>query len=360
MSAPAASAAAVPAHTDAGKAHKGRTDQFEYLTHYHTTTHDMMQKIDMNAPVVEPSYTELEVQQMEELRKTVGEMVNDPKLMVATADDYPAGMHQHWTHAWPAGKDSAWFVDKYAEAEKEASQWPQHELIRFLRARDYKMKKCVAMYFHYKRWRILFGATHIGSFPQMPWEPLITSILSHSYHKWDKHGRPIYMQRSGLIDPDRFAREVPLEVIGVGHTWFTEEMTKRLEIGSRMTGKRVTTLVNIIDIAKVGLGARKMLKIFATTSYIDQNFYPEELGCMYLINAPSFFPVLYSICKGFLSQKTQEKIRILGSNYAPVLVEELGADCLPEEYGGTCKCEGEFRYIAARSGHCNANWTRKC
>jgi hypothetical protein len=140
-------------------------------------------------------------------------------------------------------------------------------------------------------------------------------------------------------------------MIGVGHTWFTEEMAKRLEIGSRMTGKRVTTLVNIIDIAKVGLGARKMLKIFATTSYIDQNFYPEELGCMYLINAPSFFPVLYSICKGFLSAKTQEKIRILGSNYKPVLVEELGAECLPEEYGGTCKCEGGCCPLATGPGY---------
>jgi hypothetical protein len=171
MSAPAAASSAPGA--DAGDhqpAHKsGRHDQFEYLNHYHTTTHDTRQKIDMHAPVEEPAYTELEVQQMEELRKAVGEMVNDPKQLVATPDDYPAGMHQHWTHYWPAGKDSVWFEDKFAEEEKDASRWPQHELIRFLRARDYKMKKCKEMYFHYKRWRILYGASHIGSFPQMPW-----------------------------------------------------------------------------------------------------------------------------------------------------------------------------------------------
>ena len=63
----------------------------------------------------------------------------------------------------------------------------------------------------------------------------------------------------------------------ISHTWFSEEMAKRAELGSRITGKRVTQLVNIIDIKDVGLAARKMLKIFSTTSHIDQNFYPETV-----------------------------------------------------------------------------------
>lgn len=47
-------------------------------------------------------------------------------------------------------------------------------------------------------------------------EPLIGTILSASYHKWDKQGRPIYIQKSGGIDVNRFTTEVAVEKIGVG------------------------------------------------------------------------------------------------------------------------------------------------
>lgn len=40
--------------------------------------------------------------------------------------------------------------------------------------------------------------------------------------------------------------------------------------------------MNIIDVKGLGLGARKLLKIFSTTTYIDQNFYPETLGTLYM------------------------------------------------------------------------------
>lgn len=61
---------------------------------------------------------------------------------------------------------------------------------------------------------------------------------------------------------------------------------------------------------------------------------------MYIINSPSFFPVIFSLAKVFLSAETQRKIKILGKNYAPTLVGDLGAEALPVEYGGSCVCPG--------------------
>lgn len=61
-------------------------------------------------------------------------------------------------------------------------------------------------------------------------------------------------------------------------------MCKRAAVGSKIRGERITQLVMIIDIAGIGLSARKLMKIFGTTAYIDQNFMPEYLGCMYIIN----------------------------------------------------------------------------
>lgn len=112
---------------------------------------------------------------------------------------------------------------------------------------------------------MIFGASHIGSLPTGPRQPLVSSILSAAYHKWDRHGRPLYIQKSGLIDVRRFTTEMSMPQIAVGHTWFTEEMRRRAEIGSRMQGRRVDKLVMIIDALNVGISARKLMKIFSTT-----------------------------------------------------------------------------------------------
>lgn len=352
MSSPVASAGSDAAAASAAAPHKRvpHSSPFAYLNEHRTTTH-LLQAQYADATIEEPEYTQEEKTLMEELRKNVAALILDPEKMKCTADDYPGGMHKHWTTYWPQGKDHPMFIDTYSQADTIPENWPEHELIRFLRARDMNLKKATKMYFNYRRWRIVYGASHIAAFTTMPYEPLIQSILSHSYHKIDKHGRPLYVQRSGLIDPHRFSSEVSLEQIGIGHTWFCEEMARRAVIGSKITGKRQNKIVSIIDIAGVSLAGRKMLKIFSTTSFIDQNFYPETLGQLNLINAPSFFPVLYSICKTFLSANTQKKVKIIGSNYKPILLEDLGPECLPVEYGGTCVCEGGCCPVATGPGY---------
>jgi hypothetical protein len=211
------------------------------------------------------------------------------------------------------------------------------------------LAKATKMYFNYRRWRIVYGVNHLRSFPQSPFEPATQSVIGASYHKFDKHGRPVYLQRTGLIDSASFAKE-KLTIVTVGHTWFCEELQRRCELSSRLTGKRVTQSVHVLDISHIGLGATRLRDIFATTTFIDQNCYPESLATLYIINSPAYFASKFSICRVFLSKETQGKIRILGSDFAAQLVEEVGAECLPVEYGGLCKCPGECVPFATREG----------
>jgi len=313
--------------------------RFAHLTRHMNETVEMDEKLG-DVPIKEPEFTEEEIKLMEELRSNVAAMIRDPALMTCTSSDNPNGMDVHWTTIWPEGANHPLYADHISQQHADPSQWPQHELIRFLRARDMNLKKATKMFHNYIRWRLTFGASHLATFPTMPFLPLIRSILCDRYHKWDKHGRPLYIQRSGLIDPERFAREVAIAKISVGHTWFHEECAKRMEVGSKLVGRRVTQLVNIIDVAGLGFSARKMLKIFGATTYIDQNYYPETLATLYLINCPSFFPWFWSLAKAFLAPATQAKVRILGKDFQKTLVDELGAECLPVEYGGTCSCPG--------------------
>jgi hypothetical protein len=191
-SASAAAAAAAPAPTPSPSP-LGKSEPFPWLYKYHTDTEAVAATLPAGSleAVKEREYTEAEVALMESLREAVAAMMADPAQMVATADDYPGGMHQHWTTHWPEGKSHAHYVDRVSAADADPATWPQHELIRFLRARGMDLKKATKMYFHYRRWRLVFGASHIASLPSAPWEPLIGTILSASYHKWDKHHRPL-------------------------------------------------------------------------------------------------------------------------------------------------------------------------
>ena len=50
-------------------------------------------------------------------------------------------------------------------------------------------------------------------------------------------------------------------------------------------------------------------------SKIGQDYYPEMMGNMYIINAPMLFTGVWAVVKGFLDQRTRDKIKILGHKY---------------------------------------------
>jgi len=75
-------------------------------------------------------------------------------------------------------------------------------------------------------------------------------------------------------------------------------------------------------------------------SGISQNYYPERLGKLYVINAPWGFAGVFSLIKRFLDPVTVAKISILGSSYESELLAQIPAENLPHYLGGQCDCEG--------------------
>ena len=73
---------------------------------------------------------------------------------------------------------------------------------------------------------------------------------------------------------------------------------------------------------------------------IGQDYYPEQLGTMFIINAPMLFSSVWSLIKPFLDEVTVKKIHILGSSYKKALLEYIDEENLPARLGGKCKCPG--------------------
>jgi len=74
-------------------------------------------------------------------------------------------------------------------------------------------------------------------------------------------------------------------------------------------------------------------------SDIGQDYYPEMLGKMTIINVGFLFRAIWSMVKGFIDPKTQSKISLLKSSYKEELLKLIDEDKLPSFLGGKCTCD---------------------
>lgn len=115
----------------------------------------------------------------------------------------------------------------------------------------------------------------------------------------------------------------------------------RLPACSRKAGTLLETCCSIMDFKGVGLAkASQVYGYVKQVSALSQNYYPERLGHLYLINTPWGFSTVWSVVKGWLDPVTVKKIHVLGSNYQKELLAQIPAENLPKQFGGTCECEG--------------------
>jgi hypothetical protein len=113
-----------------------------------------------------------------------------------------------------------------------------------------------------------------------------------------------------------------------------------------------------MDLKGVSIG--KVPQVYSyvkQASVISQNYYPERLGKLYMINAPWGFSTVWSIVKGWLDPVTVSKINILGSGYKSELLKQIPGENLPKKFGGECECQGGCENSDAGPWH-EAEWAR--
>lgn len=115
----------------------------------------------------------------------------------------------------------------------------------------------------------------------------------------------------------------------------------RLPACSRKAGTLLETCCTVMDLKGVGLTkAPQVYGYVKQASGLSQNYYPERLGRLYLINAPWGFGTIWSVVKGWLDPVTVQKIHVLGSGYQKELLAQVPAENLPKQFGGKCECPG--------------------
>ena len=102
-------------------------------------------------------------------------------------------------------------------------------------------------------------------------------------------------------------------------TWQNEELKYLVCAAlSKKFNKAIESNCQIADLRNISLrklASRQVMNALQTGLSIFQNYYPETLGNIYIVNAPALFSGVYSIIKGFLDERTRSKVKIMGSNY---------------------------------------------
>ncbi|KAG5352307.1 hypothetical protein C0989_002909 [Termitomyces sp. Mn162] len=215
-------------------------------------------------------------------------------------------------------------------------------LLRFLRARKFDVAKAKEMLIATEKWRKEMNVDTIIEDFEFTEREQVNKYYPQYYHKMDKDGRPIYIERLGFLDLDALYKATTQERLINRFVQEYEKFAKyRVPACSKAVGHPVETSCTILDLHNVSMTSFYRVKDYIMqASSIGQDRYPERMGKFYIINAPWAFSAVWRAIKPWLDEVTVSKVDILGSNYKETLLKQIAAENLPVILGGTCDCPG--------------------
>ncbi|KAF8510074.1 CRAL-TRIO domain-containing protein [Hysterangium stoloniferum] len=219
-------------------------------------------------------------------------------------------------------------------------------LIRFLRARNFNVKETKTMLIKCQEWRksvegvginALYDEMDIFDYPE---RETVSKYWPVWYHKTDKQGRPLCVHILGKRDVTALYQEVDPKIHWRSLLVMLESFVRELMPAcAKTSGKPVDGTCIVVDFNGFGLRQFWEMKyLIKEALQIAQDYYPETMGRVILINTPATFSMIWAVIKPWLSQITASKVEILGYSI-DTLLEYVDAENLPSSLGGKCKCE---------------------
>ncbi|KIK65946.1 hypothetical protein GYMLUDRAFT_158186, partial [Collybiopsis luxurians FD-317 M1] len=214
---------------------------------------------------------------------------------------------------------------------------------RFLRARKYNLNAAKKMFIDAQNWR-----------KSVKVDELYSSLDPFDFHT--QQGRPLNFNYVREYDPQRLSQkgvtpERHSEIVLVNMECLTREV---IPAARKKYGGHIDSAFVIIDLKVFGLSKFWRVKsIIQQILQVSQDYYPETLGRVAIINAPSTFTVIWNVMRPFLLKETAEKVDVLGSDYQERLLELIDEENLPLAFGGKCRCEVEGSQSSGPRCHLN-------
>ena len=152
-----------------------------------------------------------------------------------------------------------------------------HRLLMFLRARQFNLLKAMEMWVKDKEWRKEFGTDTVLEDFDFPEYQQARLAYPRIYHKVDKLGRPVYIERIGKINLAQLNKVCSNEKMLKNHVYEYEKLVKyRMVACSLKAGRHHEQSVTILDLDGVALSTfSSVYSIVSEISAIAQDHYPE-------------------------------------------------------------------------------------
>lgn len=193
-------------------------------------------------------------------------------------------------------------------------------LRRFLRARDLDVEKASAMFLKYLKWKQTFIPKGFVSASEVGNEIAQNKMFMQGTNK---KGQPIavvfgarhFMCKGGTDEFKRFL------------VFSLDKLCSSIAEGAEKF-----TIIG--DLKGYGYRNSDVRSCLAALSIL-QDYYPERLGKVLIINAPSIFMTLWKIIYPFIDKNTRNKIVFVDNKrMKATLLEDIEECQLPEIYGG--------------------------
>ncbi|KAL1522570.1 hypothetical protein AB1Y20_017555 [Prymnesium parvum] len=204
--------------------------------------------------------------------------------------------------------------------------------LRFLRARNCNVKKAAKQYIDYRVWYV---KEKVADIFDEPCDPAIDSALDEMYCPqllpgYDFKQRPIVLQQLGRLDFKALEkRGVTLAHISRRHIRELERLQKAIERSPwPERGHLSLTDVKGASVANFMRGWR----VWKEMARIGQNYYPELLGALCLIRAPSVATwAVNQSKKTFIDADTGSKIELHSGDCIKALEKLMASELIPAE-----------------------------
>ncbi|OAV99296.1 hypothetical protein, variant [Puccinia triticina 1-1 BBBD Race 1] len=255
-------------------------------------------------------------------------------------------------------------------------------LIRFLRARKFDLQASKRMITQCLQWRHQFEGIGIdGLYAELdpfdfPDRDQVFKYWPIYFHGIDKLGRPVNIQMFGSLDLNKLYsvidKQSHFKVLVANCEALTREILPACSYRNQMiklknssesdhpsqansnstssssshsttSTTKITNAFCIVDLKGFTLTQFWQIKNIARICFsISQDYYPETMGYLAIINAPKSFATIFKAVTPWLSKETISKINILGEDYQSTLLEHIDEENLPSFLGGTCQCNNQF------------------
>ncbi|KAL0378164.1 UNVERIFIED_CONTAM: Patellin-3 [Sesamum radiatum] len=214
-------------------------------------------------------------------------------------------------------------------------------LLKFLRARDFKVKDAFTMIKNTIKWRKEFGIDDLVE--QDLGSELERVVFMHGH---SKEGHPICYNVYGEFQNKElyqkmFSDEEKRQKFLRWRIQFLEKSIRKLDFSPG----GISTIVQVNDL-KNSPGPNRWELRQATNQALQllQDNYPEFVAKQVFINVPWWYLALSKMISPFLTQRTKSKFVVSGPpRSAETLFKYISAEQIPTQYGGLSK-DGDFGF----------------